>query len=140
MGFNRVLLSSTAKLPQPMRAGAGLLASFLPTMYNTEADATITTTQLAGGAILQGLTLTSDVVYTLPTVADLIAEAGFSDMDDGDSYSFYVANNQAAAFDVVIAVGSGMTAIGTNNNLSVAPQSSKIFTLVKVSDAIFALY
>jgi hypothetical protein len=140
MGFNRVLLSSTAKLPQPMRSGAGLLASFLPTNFNTEADAVITTSQLAGGAILQGLTLTSDVTYTLPTAALIAAENGFADMDIGDSYSFYVANNQAAAFDVVIAVGTGITAVGTNNNLSVAPQASKLFTLVKTAAATFDLY
>jgi len=140
MGFKRVLISDTSRIPQPMRIGDGLLANILPKNYNTESDETVTTTELSGGSILQGFTLNSDVTYTLPTAALLAAEAGFDAMDVGDSWSFYVANNQAGAFDVIIAVGVGMTAIGTNNNLTVAPQSGKIFTLIKTAAATFDLY
>lgn len=138
MGFNRTLVSADSKLPQPSRAGTGFLANVLPKNYNAEADATITTTELGGGAILQGLTLTSDVTYTLPTAALIVAE--WPEMDIGDAYTFYVGNNQAAAFDVIIAVGVGITAIGTNNNLTVAPQSGKMFTLVKTAAATYDLY
>lgn len=140
MGFNRTLLSNSERQPSPSRIGDGLLAHLLPKNYNTESDETITTAELSGGSILQGLTLTSDVTYTLPTAALLSAERGFDSMDIGDSYSFYVGNNQAAAFDVIIAVGVGITAVGTNNNLTVGPQSGKIFTLVKTAAATFDLY
>ena len=138
MGFKRVLLSGDGRIPQPMRAGDGLLANFVPTNFNAEADATLTVSQLAGGLIQQGLTLTSAVVYTLPTAA-LIA-AAFPEMDIGDAYSIEVVNAQAAAFDTTLAVGVGITAIGTNNALSVAPKSSRIFTLVKTAAATFDLY
>lgn len=140
MGFHRVNTYNADKMSSPSRAGSGLSANFLPKNYNTESDETITTTELGGGAILQGLTLTSDVTYTLPTAALIQAETGFDSMDVGDAYSFYVGNNQAAAFDVIIAVGTGITAIGTNNNLTVAPQSGKIFTLVKTGTDTFDLY
>lgn len=138
MGFKRALVSGDGSLPQPLRAGDGLLANFLPTNFNAEADATLTVAQLAGGLIQQGLTLTSDVVYTLPTAALVLA--AFPEMDDGDAYTVEVTNAQAAAFDVTIAVGADMTAIGTNNSLSVAPQSSRFFTLVKTSATTMDLY
>lgn len=136
--FGRVPFSVDGKMPQPLRAGDGLVANFLPKNFNTQSDETLTVDEIGGGAILQGLTLTSDVTYTLPTAA-LIA-AAFDTMDVGDAFSFYVGNNQGAAFDVIIAVGAGITAIGTNNNLSVAPQSSKLFTLVKTAAATYDLY
>lgn len=138
MGFNRANVSPDGKLLQPLRGGDGFIANLAPTNFNTETDETITTAQLGGGAILQGLTLTSDVTYTLPTAALIVAE--WPEMDVGDAYTFYVANNQAAAFDVIIAVGAGITAIGTNNNLTVAPQAGKMFTLVKTAAATFDLY
>lgn len=138
MGFNRVQLSADGTLPQKMRAGDGLLANILPKNYNTETDETITISELSGGAIYQGLTLTSDVTYTLPTAAIIAAE--WPEMDVGDAFSFYVGNNQAGVFDVIIAVGAGITAVGTNNNLSVGPQSGKLFTLVKTAAATFDLY
>ena len=140
MSFKRALVSGSAAMPQPLRAGDGFLANVLPKNFNTESDETILIAELSGGAILQGLTLTSDVTYTLPTAAIIAAANGFEDMDVGDAFTFYVANNQAAAFDVIIAPGVGNTAIGTNNNLSVAPQSSKMFTLVKTAAATFDLY
>ena len=131
MGFGRVHFTEEGKQGQPSRAGVGWVANVTPTNFNTETDETITTAQLGGGAILQGLTLTSDVIYTLPT--SVLIEAEWPEMDVGDAYSFYVANNQAAAFDVVVALGVGMTVIGTNNNLTIAPQSGKMFTIVKTS-------
>lgn len=138
MGFNRVLVSKAGILPLPSRAGVGFISNVLPKNFNTESDETITMSELSGGSILQGLTLTSDVVYDLPTSVEV--EAEWPEMDLGDAYTFYVGNNQAAAFDVVIAVGAGMTAIGTNNNLSVAPQSGKMFTIVKTSNTTHDLY
>ena len=138
MGFHRVHADEGGRLGQPSRAGLGFTANVAPTNFNTQTDETLTVAQIGGGAILQGLTLTSDVTYTLPTAALVVAE--WPEMDVGDAYTFYVANNQAAAFDVIIEVGAGMTAIGTNNNLNVAPQASKMFTLVKTAAATFDLF
>lgn len=138
MGFNRVLVSSDAKIPQPMRAGDGLVSNFGIKAFAAEADATLTTAELSGGLVFQGTTLTSDVVYTLPTAALILAE--FASMDVGDAYSFVVTNSQAGAFDVVIAVGAGITAVGANNTLSVPPQCSRVFTLVKTSATAMNLY
>lgn len=138
MPFIRTLVSADGKLPQPLRQGDGWVANLAPVNFNTQSDETLTVAEIGGGAILQGLTLTSDVSYTLPTAALIVAE--WPEMDVGDAFSFYVANNQAAAFDVIIVVGTGITAVGTNNNLTVAPQASKMFTLVKTAAATFDLY
>lgn len=138
MGFHRVHAVEEGKIGQPSRAGLGFTANVAPTSFAAETDETITTAQLGGGAILQGTTLTSDVIYTLPTAALIVAE--WPEMDVGDAYTFYVGNNQAAAFDVVIAVGVGITAIGANNTLSVPPQASRMFTLVKTAAATFDLF
>lgn len=105
---------------------------------NVTATATLTLDQLIGGLIIHTITLAADATYTLPTAAAIIA--AFNGMDVGDSYTFNVTNSQAAAFDVVIAVGAGITAVGTNNSLSVAPQSTRLFTLVKDSDTAMSLY
>ncbi len=136
--FVRPLVSPDGKILQPMRAGVGLLANFIPTNFNTETDETLTVAQLAGGAFFQGVTLTSDVTWTLPTGTLIIG--AFPTMDLGDAYSFLVQNNQAGAFDIVVAVGADMTAIGTNNSLSVPPQASRIFTLVRTGTITFDLY
>lgn len=138
MGFNRTLVSPDGRIPQPLRAGDGLLANFLPKAFAAETDETLTTADVSGGFIHQGTTLTSDVVYTLPTAAALIAE--WPEMDVGDSYSFMVNNSQVGAFDVVIAVAAGITAVGANNTLSTPPQSTRMYNLVKTGAATYALY
>ena len=136
--FMRALVSPSGRMPAPLRGGDGWVANVGPVNFNAEADATLTVNQLAGGCILQGLTLTSDVTYTLPTAALLLA--AWPEMDVGDAFSFYVGNNQAANFDVIIAVGAGITKVGTNNNLTVGPQAGKMFTLVKTAAATMDLY
>ena len=138
MGFKRALVSDTAKLPQPIRAGDGFVSNVGIKVFAAEADATLLTAEIAGGLVLQGTTLTSDVVYTLPTAALVLAE--FESMDIGDAFSFFVTNSQAGAFDVVIAVGTDITAIGANNSLSVPPQTTRLFTLIKTSATTMDLY
>ena len=141
MGFNRAQVSPDGRLPQPMRAGVGLLSNFNIAAFAAETDETLTIGNVSGGSIFQGTTLTSDVVYTLPTAALLLAAGTpFDTMDVGDAYTFLVTNAQVGAFDVVIAVAAGITAIGANNTLSVPPQASRIFTLVKTAAATFDLY
>lgn len=117
---------------RPSNAGDGLAAKFLPYLFGAETDETVTVAQLSGGNLFQDVTLTSDVTYTLPT-AILLAAAAL-DMNTGDSMSFVVTNSQVGAFDVVIAVGASITAIGANNTLSTPPQSSRIYTLVMTDD------
>ena len=126
------------RMSQLSRAGIGLVSNFIADNRAAETDETLSVADLSGGLIQQGTTLTSDVVYTLPTAALIAAE--FTGMDIGDAYSFVVTNAQAAAFDVVIGAGAGNTAIGANNTLSVPPQSSRIFTLVKTAAATFDLF
>lgn len=138
MGFIRTLVSPDGKLPQPLRAGDGMLANFSVDIRAAETDETLTLGNIAGGLLIQGTTLTSDVVYTLPTAA--IVVAAFDTMDVGDAFSFLVKNSQVGAFDVVIAVGAGITAVGANNTLSTPPQATNVFTLVKTAAATFNLY
>jgi hypothetical protein len=138
MGFNRVPVDDGGRLPSPSRAGVGFIANVTPVNFNTETDETLTVADIGGGSVNQGLTLTSDVIYTLPTAALIIAQ--WPEMDVGDSYTFYVGNSQAAAYDVVIAAGVGITAIGTNNSLSVPPQAGRMFTLTKTAAATMDLY
>ena len=137
MPFNRRMVREGA-LARPSNVGDGLDANFSIKAFAAEADATLLLSELDGGLIFQGTTLTSDVVYTLPTAAAVAI--AFADMDIGDAWSFVVTNSQLAAFDVVIAVGVGITKAGANNTLSVPPQSSRIFTLVKTAAATFDLY
>jgi len=138
MSFLRPNVSEDGKLVQPMRAGAGFLANVSPKLFVAESDETLTVAEIGGGLIIQGTTLTSDVTYTLPTAALIAVE--WDTMDVGDAYTFYVGNAQAGAFDVVIGAGVGNTAQGANNSLSVPPQASRMFTLVKTGAATFDLY
>lgn len=119
-------------LARPSGAGDGLAANFVPYMFGAETDETITLDQLSGGNLFQDVTLTSDVIYTLPTAAGM--SSAVADMNIGDAHSFVVTNSQVGAFDVVIAVAAGITAKGANNTLSVPPQTSRIFTLVMTDD------
>lgn len=138
MGFVRTQVDDGSRIAAPSRAGVGFLANVTPKAFAAETDETLTVAEIGGGLIIQGTTLTSDVIYTLPT-AVLIA-AQWPEMDIGDAYSFYVGNAQAAAFDVVIGAGVGNTAVGANNSLSVPPQASRMFTLVKTAAATYDLY
>jgi len=136
--FLRANVSADGKLLQPLRAGDGFVANLGVKSFVAETDETITTAELSGGSIQQGTTLTSDVIYTLPTAALIAAE--FPTMDVGDCFMFEVTNAQAAAFDVVIGAGVGNTAVGANNSLSVPPQSSRLFKLIKTAAATFDLF
>lgn len=138
MGFVRIPVDDGSRIAAPSRAGVGFLANVIPKTFAAETDETLTVAEVSGGLIIQGTTLTSDVVYTLPIAADLIAE--WPEMDIGDAYTFYVGNTQVGAFDVVIAVDTGITKVGANNTLSVPPQASRMFTLVKTAAATYDLY
>ena len=138
MGFNRTSVSPGGKLKQPLRGGDGFIANLAVTNLAAETDETLTMDEISGGSVQQGTTLTSDVVYTLPTSALIVAE--WPEMDVGDCFVFEVTNAQVGAFDVVIAVGTGQTKVGANSTLSVPPQASRIFKLIKTGAATFDLY
>lgn len=125
---------------RPSSVGDGMLSMFNIRAFAAEVDVTLVVSDVAGGLIHQGTTLTSDVIYTLPTAALLAVADGFKEMNIGDTYSFVVINAQSAAFRVVIAVGTGITAIGANNALGVVAQAGRTFTLVKTAAATFSLY
>ncbi len=129
--FNRHILRDGG-LSRPSNSGDGLAANFAMTIFGSQADATLTIAQLSGGHIFQDVTLTSDVIYTLPTAIAIAAAA--VDMNTGDAMSFVVTNSQVGGFDVVIAVGVGITKIGANNTISCPPQASRIMTLVMTDD------
>lgn len=135
MGFKRSMVSVPGQLPSPSRAGDGMLAHLLPAVGT--ATATLTNSQISGGSIVHATTLGAAATYTLPTAAILAEMLG--SMDIGDSYSFMVTNAQAAAHKVVIAVAAGITAVGANNSLSVVPESTRVFTLVRTGAATFNL-
>jgi len=137
MGFNRTDVSADGKLRQPLRAGDGFIANPLPKIYAAETDEDITLAELSGGYIVQGSTLTSDVAYTLPTAAAILAE--WPEMDVGDSFVFYVGNHQAGAFDVLISANTGISTSTTVDN-NVAPKGGKMFLLVKASATTMNLY
>ena len=138
MGFKRAKLVGEGRHEEQARAGDGVSANVIVKDYAAETDETVTMPELSGGVLQQGTTLTSDVVYTLPT--SVLIEAEWPEMDVGDAYSFYVTNAQAAAFDVVIAIGVGMTAKGANNTLSTPPQATRMYTIVKTSTTTHDLY
>jgi len=129
--FNRHMVREGGMI-RPSASGDGLGANFNIAAFAAEVDATLTIAQLSGGHIFQGTTLSSDVVYTLPTAIAIAAAS--ADMNTGDAMSFVVTNSQAAAFDVVIAVGVGITKVGTNNTLSTPPQGTRVMTLVMTDD------
>lgn len=138
MGFTRSLITSNGSLPQPIGPGVGLLANFTPKAFAAETDEDISIAELSGGYIHQGTTLTSAVTYTLPTAAAIIAE--WPDMNVGDTYAFMVNNSQAAAFDVVIAVNTGIVRNGNNNGLTTKPSNTRMYVLRKTTDTAFELF
>ena len=133
--FNRTMVSPDARLPQPLRAGDGFIANVAVTENPAEADLVVTTAALGGGFITQTTVLTSDVNFTIP-IGTLI-DAEFPTMDVGDSFLFNVTSAQSGAFDVVVVVGAGVTLKGLG---TVAPQSSRMFALVKTGVALYDLF
>jgi len=141
MGFGRIEFDANGnRQPRPSRGGDGLMANLAPHSRVAETDETLSVANIDGGLVQQNTTLTSNVTYTLPTAALILAENSYAVMDVGDSYSFFVTNAQASAFDVILAVGVGITAIGANNSLQVGPRTSRVFTLVRTGVATFDLY
>jgi hypothetical protein len=113
------------------RTGTGLLAMPLVTNVATDAAGTITAAAILGG-IHTHSTHTASRTDTTDTAANIIA--AMPDMDIGDTYMFKVAS--LAAFTIVVAGGTGVTASG---NLTVAANGSKDFVLTRTGAATMSL-
>lgn len=119
--FNRILTSPGGQLPVQSRQGQGTFAALKPTIVATDAAMTMTVAQMSGGVVLYS-SLSAGRVVTTPTAALILAAA--TDMDIGDTFSFYV--SAQAAFAVTWAAGTGVTLAGR----ATTPASS--FSLVIV--------
>jgi hypothetical protein len=107
MSFLRNQVSSTKEMVRPARQGDGMLSHFSPAVVATDANATMTVTQMAGGFV-QYTGFTAGRTITTPTAALFLAAN--PDMDIGDSYAFIVST--VNAFAVTWAAGTGVTIAG----------------------------
>ena len=136
MGFLRALVSGNAKLPQPMRAGAGMLANPVVSENTSDAAMTMTAAWIAGGYIAATTALGADRIYTTDTGANLTL--AFPEMDIGDAYCFVVSNLGTGAFDIIMAGGDGVTLVPSSGNI--LNQTSHMACLVKTGDETYDLY
>lgn len=107
--FKRPWIGNGQNLPGTGFAGSGWLANPKAVIVATDAAQTMTTDQMAGGAIVYSA-LTAARVVTTPTAAAIIAALG-SDYNVGDTFVFAV--SAATAFAVTWAAGTGVTLVGS---------------------------
>lgn len=105
MPFKRIIIQE-AGLSRVMRAGDNWDNPSISTV-TTDANATITAAQLAGG-VVQYTGFTAGRTLTTDTAANILA--GFPEMDIGDSYGFSV--SIVPAFAGTFAAGTGVTLAG----------------------------
>ena len=107
MGFIRSLVTNASNMVRGARQGEGLLAFLSPVVIATDANATLTVAQLAGGFI-QFTGFTAGRTITTPTAA--LIPAANPDMDIGDSLSLLV--SVVPAFAGTYVAGTGVTLAG----------------------------
>lgn len=107
------------------RVGDGILANPSVTAISADSNQTITAAAILGGVVTHA-THTVSRTDTTDTAVNILA--AMPDMDIGDTYVFKVAS--LAAFTIIVAGGSGVTASG---NLTVAANGAKDFILTKTS-------
>ena len=107
MGFIRSLVTNASNMVRGARQGEGLLAFLSPVVIATDANATLTVAQLAGGFI-QFTGFTAGRTITTPTAALILAAN--PDMDIGDSLSLLV--SVVPAFAGTYVAGTGVTLAG----------------------------
>lgn len=107
------------------RVGDGILANPSVTAIAADSNQTITAAAILGGVVTHA-THTASRTDTTDTAVNILA--AMPDMDIGDTYVFKVAS--LAAFTIIVAGGSGVTASG---NLTVAANGAKDFILTKTS-------
>lgn len=127
MLFKRVKLMTQGSLPQISRLGAGLFANITVSSVATDANVTMTVTQMAGGMV-QYTGFSAGRTVTTPTAALILAQC--PDMDIGDSFSFIV--SVVPAFAATWAAGTGVTLSGRTTT----PASSwSVVTVTKTAAA-----
>lgn len=113
------------------RVGDGILANPSVTAIAADSNQTITAAAILGGVVTHA-THTASRTDTTDTAANILA--AMPDMDIGDSFVFKVAS--LAAFTIIVAGGSGVTASG---NLTVAANGAKDFILTRTGAATMGL-
>jgi hypothetical protein len=129
MSFARYMILDGA-LQRAARAGDSAQQPIV-SLSTTDANRTITISDLAGGVYARsGLSVgRSD---TTPTAAQILAAAGFANMDIGDSYRFTISNRSAQTLTIL--GGTGVTVTGT---ATVSATTSRDFLLVRTGTATF---
>lgn len=127
MLFKRTLITSSGQdLPAKSRSGTGFLDNPTVAAIATDANVTLTTTQMAGGVItLAAFTAGRNV--TTPTAAAILAEA--TDMDIGDAFMIQVAT--LVAFAGTWVAGVGVTLVGR----ATIPASSNVHVIITKTSA-----
>lgn len=125
--FKRPWIGSGQNLPMTGFAGCGWLANPDAQLVATDAAQTMTTNQMASGAVVY-TSLSAGRVVTTPTAALIIAAMG-EDFNIGDTYVFAV--SCVAAFAVTWAAGVGVTLQGS----ATVEASTWSFVLVKKTSA-----
>lgn len=125
MLFKRILATDRSGLPQVSRQGLGMVGNISVATKTTNADHTLSVSELAGGCIYYD-SLSAGRGITTPTAADILAQC--PDMDIGDSFQFWVAIQDA--FALTWAAGTGVTLKG---RATTAASSSSMIVVTKTS-------
>lgn len=105
--FKRALVWGGNNAPAPSRAGDGVLGNLRVTAVATDANLTLTTDQMAGGAV-QFTSFTAGRNVTTPTGTQI--ETANPGMDVGDAFMLLV--SCVAAFAATYVAGTGVTLAG----------------------------
>ena len=124
MSFNRAL-ADVGGFDQKGRPGFGWLAHLNPASDATDAAATISAAEMAGGLYIRS-GITAGRIDTSDTAANILAAN--PEMDIGDSFILAVSNQSAQS--LTLAGGTGVTASG---NLVVLTLTCKFVVFTKTS-------
>lgn len=113
------------------RVGDGILANPSVTAISADSNQTLSVPGILGGVITHAAH-TASRTDTTDTAVNILA--AMPDMDIGDAFMFKVCS--LAAFTIVVAGGSGVTASG---NLTVPANGAKDFILTKTGAATMGL-
>lgn len=105
--FKRALIWGGNNAQQPSRAGDGILGNLRVTQIATDANLTLTTDQMAGGAV-QFTSFSAGRNVTTPTGTQI--ETANPGMDIGDAFVLLV--SAVAAFAATYVAGAGVTLAG----------------------------
>lgn len=126
MTFARAV-ANTQGLQQNARPGFGWLAHLNPATDATDAAATISAAEIAGGLYIRS-GITAGRTDTSDTAANILAAN--PEMDIGDSFILCVSNQ--SGFTLTLAGGTGVTASG---NLLVLTLTSKFVVFTRTGTA-----